>query len=66
MIFLLLALPGLVTVKTGDAFRGVLAHLEFVDDRVLLVLVTLGAFAGGFDELRVWLIDFDARAGALN
>ena len=61
-----LALLRLVTIEAVDAVGGVFAHLEFVDDRVLLAGVAFGAFPRGLDERGVGLIDLGVGAGALD
>ena len=43
-----------------------LAHLVFVDDRVLRAGVALGAFAGGAHELGAGLLGFDRGPGAID
>src|SRR5262245_1360633 len=50
MGFLFLLLGGLVAFQAGDAFRGMDAHLVFVDNGVMLLRVALGALARGLDE----------------
>ena len=42
-----LPLRHLMAIQAGDALCGVFAHLEFVDDGILEITVTLGAFAAG-------------------
>jgi len=65
MIFLLLTLRGLVTLKAVNALTGMCAHLVLVNDRILCALMTLGTFAGGADEFRTGLCRFDLRAGSV-
>jgi hypothetical protein len=57
---------GLMTIEAGHALGGVLAHLEFMDDRVLLAGMAFGAFAGGADEIGGGLVEFTTRPGAVN
>ena len=66
MLLLLLAGGRLMAVEAVDALLGVQAHLVLVDDRILLPLVALGAFAGRAHERRGRLIGFDARPRAVD
>lgn len=66
VIFLLLALRGLVAVEAGNAFSGVLAHFKFMNDGILLVRMAFRAFASGLDELCVGLVYLDAWASPLD
>src|SRR5262249_51215093 len=56
----------LMAIQTIDALAGVPAQLVFVDDRVLLAGVALGALAGGADERRRRLGGLDARPRAID
>ena len=52
----------LMTVEARHALLRVLAHLVFVDDGILVVAVALGALAAGLDEIRIGLVNDDARS----
>ena len=56
-----LSLEHLMAVQACDAFYRVLAHLVFVNNGILIVAMTFGAFAAGFDEVRIGLLDFNGR-----
>jgi len=56
----------LLTIKPANALAGVLTHLVFMNDRILLARTAFGAFAGGFDEVRVALVGLNTRTRTLN
>jgi len=66
VILFLLTLRGLVAVEAGNAFPGVLAHLKFMNDGILLMRMAFRAFAGGHDELRVGLVHLNAGPSPLD
>ena len=66
VLFLFLSLRGLVAIEARDSLGGVLAHLVFMHDRILLSQVTFGAFSSSADERSVWLVHFHARPGSLD
>jgi hypothetical protein len=55
----------LVAVQAVHARCGVLAHLEFVNDRVLLPRMAFRAFPGGPDEGCIRLVDVCSRSRAM-
>src|SRR5262249_33576873 len=63
VLLALLSLRRLVAVEAVDALLRMLAHLVFVHDGILRARVTVGALAGGADELRAGLLRLDGRAG---
>ena len=51
----------LVAVEAGDALLGVLAHLEFMDDGILVVAMAFRAFAAGAHKGGVRLLNNEGR-----
>jgi hypothetical protein len=66
MVVLRLTGSGLVAIEAVDALLGVPAQFVLVDDRILLLAVTLGALAGRPHEGGGRLIDFHARSGTVD
>jgi hypothetical protein len=60
----LLSFLRLMTIEAANALAGVLAHLVFMNDGVLLARMPFGALAGGFDEVRVGLVGLNTGAHA--
>jgi hypothetical protein len=57
---------GLVAIQTIDAFLGMNTHFILMDNRVMLLGVTLCAFAAGLDERRSRLIRLHLGALPVN
>jgi hypothetical protein len=66
MIELVLTCGWLMAIETVDAFARVGRHFELVDDGVLEAGVTLGALAGGADEIGGGLLGLNAWARKVN
>jgi hypothetical protein len=66
MVLLRLTRSGLVAIEAVDALLGVAAQFVFVNDRILLLTMTLGAFAGSAHEVGGRLFDLDARSRAVD
>jgi hypothetical protein len=62
----LLSFLRLMTIETAEALAGVFTHLVFMDDGTLLAPTAFGAFARGFDEVRVGLVGLNTRTRTLN
>src|SRR5579859_4569874 len=61
VFFLLLALRGLMAIQARHSLGGVLAHLIFMHDGILLPQMAFGAFPGSANERSAWLVHLAAR-----